>query len=139
MVFLFLALCGNLAGNEIHLLGDVDLVQKQVAGFALYFGRECRIGNLRIKDGGVHSVVLEIHGALSVGSGVEYNSLCFNLLWLSEQCHHWVDGINADVHHGSVGKLRFESVQDNTFLELVVTGRVLAIAGKIATDGSQIL
>ena len=48
--------------------------------------------------------------------------------------NHRIDRINTDIHHGPIRQLRLESVQHDSFLELIITGGILAIAGEITTN-----
>ena len=138
-ICLFLSLTHHLSGDEIDMVRDVDFVQNQVAFLTFDLGRERRVGYLRIKHRGIHSFVLEVHGSLSVHSRMETDALRFHLLRTTEQGDHRIDGIDADVHHRAVGQFRLECIQYDALLEFVVARGVLAIAGEVTSDGSQIL
>ena len=70
---------------------------------------------------------------------MQADALCFHFLRTTEQGHHRIHRIDADVHHRPIGQFRLEGIQHDAFLELVVARGVLAIAGKISTDCAQLL
>ena len=120
-----------------HLSDYIDPVECYVSLFPLYLRGQGRISYLRIEDGRIHPFVFEIDSSLSIRSGRKDNPGSIDLFWASEQNDHRINGINPDIHHRPVRQFRSEGIQYDSFLKLIITGRILAIAGKITPYRSQ--
>ena len=111
--------------------------KRYVSLFPLYLRGQGRISYLRIEDGRIHPFVFEIDSSLSIRSGRKDNPGSIDLFWASEQNDHRINGINPDIHHRPVRQFRSEGIQYDSFLKLIIAGRILAIAGKITPYRSQ--
>ena len=128
---------GASARETGHTAYVVDRIQQQRTLLPFDLGGQARIGDLGVEHRGVHPLVTEVDGSLTVRPRREHDTLRIDGLRPPEKRDHRVNRIDADVHHGAVGKRRIEGIEHDALPELVIARGVLAVAGEVAADRSQ--